>query len=82
MSDSVPSTTCGRLAEARDVKATLETELLLLPTGSMLVHNLTPTFAALLAQLGLEDASGRIHAPGQRPAAKTAGAVSTPLCDP
>ena len=33
----------------------IETELLLLPDGTVLVHNLTPTLAGLLAALNLQD---------------------------
>jgi hypothetical protein len=42
-------------AESMDPNPPLVTELLLLPSGEILVHNLTPTFADLLAQLDLID---------------------------
>jgi len=42
------------------------TELLLLPNGQVLVHNLTPTMAALLAELNPADESMRARASGQR----------------
>lgn len=42
----------------------LVTELLLLPNGELLVHNLTPTFADLLAQLGLGDGHRRLRPEG------------------
>ncbi len=46
----------------------LVTEMLLLPNGSLLVHNLTPTFAALLADLDFNDGKGRIRTPLPLPA--------------
>jgi hypothetical protein len=42
----------------------LVTELLLLPSGEVLVHNLTPAFADLLAELGWGDGHGRIRLGG------------------
>jgi hypothetical protein len=46
----------------------LTTELLLLPDGRVLVHNLTPAFADLLRELAPED--GRLAARAPRPAAR------------
>ncbi len=43
-------------------KAGLTTEMLLLPDGEILVHNLTPTMAALLAELNPADPSMRERA--------------------
>jgi hypothetical protein len=39
----------------------LVTELLVLPSGELLVHNLTPTFAGVLARLGFRDDHGRVR---------------------
>ena len=38
------------------------TEILLLPNGEILVHNLTPTIAALLSELDPADPSMRLRA--------------------
>ena len=38
------------------------TELLILPDGEVLVHNLTPEFAAILAQLDPEDPLMKVRA--------------------
>ncbi len=43
-------------------QAGLTTEMLLLPNGEILVHNLTPTMAALLAGLNPADPSMRERA--------------------
>lgn len=39
----------------------LVTEMLVLPNGELLVHNLTPTFAGFLARLGFRDKHGRMR---------------------
>jgi hypothetical protein len=39
----------------REGESPLTTELLLLPDGRILVHNLTPAFAALLSELNPDD---------------------------
>jgi hypothetical protein len=38
-------------ARSRSTRTPLTTELLILPDGQVLVHNLTPAFAKLLAEL-------------------------------
>ena len=61
MKDNHPEASEGRFAVPRNSNPGLETEMLLLPSGELLVHNLTPTFAALLAQLGFDDGERRIR---------------------
>lgn len=41
----------------------LHSELLLLPNGSVLAHNLTPTLAAVLQKLGIEYLDRRAQSP-------------------
>jgi hypothetical protein len=53
-----------RSASPSVCKRPLVTELLLLPSGELLVHNLTPTFAEFLAQLGFDDGQHRLRAVG------------------
>jgi hypothetical protein len=50
----------------------LQTELLILPDGKVLAHNLTPQMAGLLATVGLSDVRSR-GARRRRPWARAAG---------
>jgi hypothetical protein len=58
----------GRRCPRRRAQRELTTELLVLPDGGVLVHNLTPTFARLLSALN----------PGDAPLQRRAEARPTP----
>ena len=53
--DKPPMTTPGPNYESVATEPLLTTELLVLPDGRVLVHNLTPVFADLLSELNPDD---------------------------
>ena len=58
-------------AAGKDESDTLQSELLILPDGIVLAHNITPLMAAVLSVLNPEDAAIRERLGTQRaPAAK------------
>jgi hypothetical protein len=61
MKNDRPPMSRARHRRTLPAEARLVTELLLLPTEEVLVHNLTPTFARLLAELGLSDGGLRLR---------------------
>lgn len=71
MTNKVVHGSPNRAARGYRTDPGLVTELLVLPNGKLLAHNLTPTFAEFLARLDFHDAHGRLRAraapPGHRP---------------